>query len=117
MCCEKRSYKPVVTSALKTDSSTHYNLFLESIPMKKKTLILFSLLLIVGPWIPVALAGKIVSANGCRFDESQVYPCIVAGQDRGKMLSTMGMMGWLGVMTFMPGVVGMIIGLSMKKSA
>jgi hypothetical protein len=85
--------------------------------MQKKTLILFSLLLIVSPWISVTLAGKIASANGCKLNESQVYPCIVAGQDRGEMLSTMGMMGWLGIMTFMPGVVGLAIALSMKKSA
>ena len=83
--------------------------------MQKKTLLLFSLLLIFGPWIPVVLAGKVASANGCKLNESQVYPCYVAGQDRGEMLYTMGMMGWLGIMTFMPGVVGMVIALSMKN--
>jgi hypothetical protein len=84
--------------------------------MQKKTIIaLVSLLLIVGPWISVILAGKIASDNGCQLNESQAYPCKVAGQDRGEMLSTMSMMGWLGIMTFMPGVGGMVIALSMKN--
>jgi hypothetical protein len=83
--------------------------------MKKKILILVSLLLIFDPWFPVVLAEKVASANGCQLNESQVYPCNVAGQDRGKMLSTMHMMGWLGIMTLMPGVVGIVIALSMKN--
>jgi hypothetical protein len=83
--------------------------------MKKKTIFaLVSLLLVIGPWIPVILAGKIASANGCQLNESQVSPCQVAGQDRGEMLYKMGMMGWLGVMTFMPGVAGFVIALSIR---
>lgn len=60
------------------------------------------------------LAAKIASVRGCQLNEAQVYPCNVAGHDIGEMLYTMGMMGWLGVMTFMPSAVGLVIALSTK---
>ena len=83
--------------------------------MQKKTILaLVSLLLVIGPWIPVILAEKIASANGCRLNESQVSPCQVAGQDRGGILYNMSMMGWLGIMTFVPGVAGFVIALSIR---
>jgi hypothetical protein len=53
----------------------------------------------IGPWISVAIAGSIATANGCELNEGTVNPCIVNGQDLGDTLYTMGMMGWIGIAT------------------
>lgn len=91
---------------------------IKSISMRKKTvktvITLVSLVLLVGPWLSVVIAAKVASSNGCKLNEAQVYPCNVASQDVGGVLYTMGMMGWVGVMTLMPSVAGLAIALSMK---
>ncbi len=83
--------------------------------MKKKTVVtLVSLILLVSPWLSVITAAKVASARGCQLNEASTYPCKIAGQDIGGVLYTMDMMGWLGIMTFMPSVAGLVIALSMK---
>jgi hypothetical protein len=52
-----------------------------------------------GPWVLVAAAGTVASANGCDLDEGSIHPCIINGKDYGEDLYTMGMMGWIGIAT------------------
>jgi len=52
------------------------------------------LLLTCWPIASVAAAGIIASWNGCTLHEGNVNPCIVNGQDIGRTLYSMGMMGW-----------------------
>ncbi|MCY7283925.1 MAG: hypothetical protein LH679_10895 [Cyanobacteria bacterium CAN_BIN43] len=79
--------------------------------------LLVSLILLVSPWISVKVAVQVASDQGCQLNEAQAYPCNVAGHGMGRALQTMGMMGWLGVMTFMPSVAGLVIALSMKDQS
>jgi hypothetical protein len=82
---------------------------------KKITLGLISLLLIVGPWGSVMFASKVAAANNCQLNASQVYPCQVAGQDIGGILYYMGMMGWVGILTLIPGVAGLVMAIDLKS--
>ncbi|MBW4517162.1 MAG: hypothetical protein KME11_18300 [Timaviella obliquedivisa GSE-PSE-MK23-08B] len=85
--------------------------------MNKKSAIILSLILLVTPWMLVGMASKVASEQGCRLNEAQAYPCNVAGHDVGEALYTMSMMGWLGVMTFVPSFAGLVIALSMKDQS
>ncbi len=57
------------------------------------------LLLGFSPFFFVMAAGSIANANGCQLDEGSIHPCVVNGVDKGQELYTMGMMGWLGIVT------------------
>ena len=53
-----------------------------------------------------ALIATVVSAIcGCRVNEAVPTPCVVFGVDIGKALYTLGVMGWLGVVTLPTGGV------------
>jgi TRAP-type C4-dicarboxylate transport system permease small subunit len=53
----------------------------------------------LGPWILVATAAEVASANGCQLDEGSVHPCVINGKDYGDTLYGMGLMGWIGIAT------------------
>jgi hypothetical protein len=81
------------------------------------------------PWIPywivlalivlVALApigsvvacGLIANAHGCKVDEGSVHPCIINGQDYGQLLYTLGVLGWLMLVTIPGGAFAFAIWL------
>ncbi len=70
------------------------------LPILIHTLIVFLILFVAFlPVVSVAIAGGIANANGCQLDEGSVHPCIVNGQDVGETLYTMGVMGWLMLVT------------------
>lgn len=73
----------------------------------KRYLLAFALIALftVSPFIPVVIAGVVATANGCRLDEAGFYPCVILGHDFGELLGTMGMLGWLGLVTFPVGNV------------
>src|SRR5881394_2996726 len=78
------------------------------------------------PWIPywivlifivlVALAsvasvvacGLIANAYGCRVDEGSVHPCVIDGKDYGQLLYTLGVMGWLMLVTLPAGAIAFV---------
>jgi lauroyl/myristoyl acyltransferase len=47
----------------------------------------------------VVACGLIASAHGCRVDEGSVHPCVINGKDYGQLLYTLGVMGWLMLVT------------------
>jgi len=51
------------------------------------------------PLFSVILTYLIADANGCSVNEAFVQPCVVMGTDLGEMLYTMGVMGWLMLVT------------------
>ena len=80
--------------------------------MKKRTaqigcgLIVLWMLL---PMISVLVAYTIADVWNCQVDEGGVHPCVVAGQDIGEALYTMGVMGWFFFLTFPSGLVALIV--------
>jgi hypothetical protein len=43
----------------------------------------------------VLLCSAIANTYGCRVDEGSAHPCIIAGHDYGGLLYSLGVMGWL----------------------
>src|ERR671933_457652 len=68
--------------------------------------IVFVLILLVAlaPVASVIACGWIANAHGCRVDEGSVHPCMVDGKDYGQLLYTLGVMGWLMLVTLPGGV-------------
>ena len=75
--------------------------------------ILLGLILIVTlfPIGSVMLCGVIANFSGCRVDEGSVHPCIINGKDYGQMLYTLGVMGWLMLVTLPLGAIVFMIWL------
>jgi hypothetical protein len=63
------------------------------------------LLVAFSPLFGVMYAGAVAQANGCTLDEGSVHPCIVNGVDQGDSLYTLGVMGWLMMVTIPVGVL------------
>jgi hypothetical protein len=59
----------------------------------------------------VAACGIIANANGCRVDESSVHPCMINGHDYGQLLYTLGVLGWLMLVTLPGGLFAFVIWL------
>ncbi|WP_198174080.1 hypothetical protein [Mesorhizobium xinjiangense] len=57
------------------------------------------IVLAVLPLISVFAADFVAQWNGCTLNEGQVHPCVIAGADRGELLYTMFVMGWLSLLT------------------
>ena len=51
----------------------------------------------------VVACGLIANAHGCRVDEGSVHPCVIGGKDYGQLLYTLGVMGWLMLITLPAG--------------
>src|SRR6478752_8725325 len=47
----------------------------------------------------VILCAAIANRYGCKVDEGSVHPCIINGQDYGQLLYTLGVLGWLMLVT------------------
>lgn len=59
----------------------------------------------------VVLCSWIAQAHGCRVDEGSVHPCVIGGKDRGELLYTMGVLGWLMLITLPAGALAFFIWL------
>jgi hypothetical protein len=57
------------------------------------------------------LGGVIASVHGCHVDEGSVHPCIINGEDYGHLLYTLGVTGWLMLVTLPAGVFALMIWL------
>jgi len=53
----------------------------------------------------------IANAHGCKVDEGSVHPCMVNGQDYGQLLYTLGVLGWLMLVTIPGGAFAFAIWL------
>jgi hypothetical protein len=59
----------------------------------------------------VMACGIIANAHGCRVDEGSVHPCMINGHDYGQLLYTLGVLGWLMLVTLPGGLFAFVIWL------
>ncbi len=68
-----------------------------------------ALFLILGvaltPIVSVVACSAIANAYSCRVDEGSAHPCVIHGKDYGETLYTMGVMGWLMLVTIPAGAI------------
>lgn len=60
----------------------------------------------LAPIASVVVCGWIANTHGCRVDEGSVHPCVINGHDYGQLLYTMGVLGWLMLVTLPAGALG-----------
>src|SRR5438094_9561628 len=68
-------------------------------------------LVALAPVGSVVACGLIANAHGCRVDEGSVHPCMINGKDYGQLLYTLGVMGWLMLVTLPAGALAFILWL------
>lgn len=71
--------------------------------------VLFLILIVaLSPVGSVVACALIANSHGCKVDEGSVHPCLINGNDYGHLLYTLGVLGWLMLVTI-PG--GMFAGM------
>ena len=50
----------------------------------------------------------IANTYGCKVDEGSVHPCIIGGHDYGELLYSLGVLGWLMLVTLPGGLFAFI---------
>ena len=60
----------------------------------------------------VVACGLIANAHGCRVDEGSVHPCVINGKDYGHLLYTLGVIGWLMLVTLPAGAFVFVLWLT-----
>jgi len=86
-------------------------------PHKRFPWVLYSLALVVifafafAPIGSVTLCAVIANAYGCKVDEGSVHPCVINGQDYGHLLYSLGVLGWLMLVTLPCGLFAFIVWL------
>ena len=68
-------------------------------------------LVALAPIGSVVTCGLIANAHGCKVDEGSVHPCMINGKDYGQLLYTLGVMGWLMLVTLPVGGLAFMIWL------
>jgi len=68
-------------------------------------------LVALAPVGSVVACGLIANTHGCRVDEGSVHPCVINGKDYGQLLYTLGVMGWLMLVTLLAGAFVFILWL------
>ncbi len=58
-----------------------------------------ALLMAIAPVLLTFAAAGIAQAAGCQLDEGSAHKCIIAGQDYGETLYTMGVSFWMFILT------------------
>ncbi|WP_404934104.1 hypothetical protein [Nitratireductor sp. L15S-10] len=82
--------------------------------LNRKTKTAFIVLLVVIlvlaalPVLSVAFSSILASWHGCTLHEGFSNPCMIAGADRGDMLYTMFVMGWLMLISLPFGMAALI---------
>jgi hypothetical protein len=66
-------------------------------------------LVALAPMGSVVACGLIANAHGCKVDEGSVHPCIINGHDYGQLLYTLGVLGWLMLVTIPGGAFAFVI--------
>jgi hypothetical protein len=56
----------------------------------------------------VILCSAIANAHGCKVDEGSVHPCIINGHDYGELLYSLGVMGWLMLVSIPAGLFAFV---------
>jgi len=68
-------------------------------------------LVALAPIGSVITCGWIANAHGCKVDEGSVHPCMINGKDYGQLLYTLGVLGWLMLVTLPVGALAFTIWL------
>jgi hypothetical protein len=66
----------------------------------------------IHPILVSMLAGFIARAAGCRLDEGDIHPCVIAGRDYGAVLYDMGTYLWAMIFTFFAAEAALVIVLA-----
>ena len=57
------------------------------------------------------LCAAVANTYGCKVDEGSMHPCIINGQDYGQLLYTLGVLGWLMLVTLPAGLFAFVVWL------
>jgi hypothetical protein len=68
-------------------------------------------LVALAPVGSVVACGLIANAHGCRVDEGSAHPCVINGKDYGQLLYTLGVLGWLMLVSLPAGALAFMIWL------
>jgi hypothetical protein len=71
----------------------------------------FIVLFAFAPIGSVMTCAWIANSNGCKVDEGSVHPCVINGKDYGQLLYTLGVLGWLMLVTIPGGLFAFVIWL------
>src|SRR5882762_3047744 len=74
-------------------------------------------LVALAPVGSVVACGLIANAYGCRVDEGSVHSCVINGKDYGQLLYTLGVMGWLMLVTLPAGAFAFVLWLIVLSSS
>lgn len=69
------------------------------------------MLLALAPVGSVVLAGAVANTYGCRVDEGSAHPCLIGGKDYGGTLYSLGVLGWLMLLTLPAGAIAGLVWL------
>ena len=73
--------------------------------------LVFIILFAFAPIGSVITCAWIANSHGCKVDEGSVHPCIINGKDYGHLLYTLGVLGWLILVTIPGGLFAFVIWL------
>jgi|SRR5437899_2546210 len=65
----------------------------------------------VAPVGTAIVSASIANAYGCKVDEGSEHPCMINGNDYGHLFYTLGVLGWLMLLTLPGGVFAFMIWL------
>jgi hypothetical protein len=71
---------------------------------------LFAILAVpLAPVASVTVCGWIADSHGCKVDKGSIHPCVIGGKDYGQLLYTLGVLGWLMLVTLPAGLLALLI--------
>ncbi len=70
--------------------------------------LVFIVLFAFAPIGSVVTCAWIANSHGCKVDEGSVHPCIINGKDYGQLLYTLGVLGWLMLVTIPGGLFAFV---------
>jgi hypothetical protein len=74
-------------------------------------ILVFIVLVALAPVGSVVACSVIANAHGCQVDEGSVHPCVINGKDYGQILYTLGVLGWLMLVTLPAGAIAFALWL------
>jgi hypothetical protein len=75
---------------------------------------IFLVLIVVFAFAPVGsvmACAWIANTHGCKVDEGSVHPCVIGGKDYGHLLYSLGVLGWLMLVTLPAGLFAFVFWL------
>jgi hypothetical protein len=73
--------------------------------------LVFIVLFAFAPVGSVMTCAWIANSHGCQVDEGSVHPCVINGKDYGQLLYTLGVLGWLMLVTIPGGLFAFVVWL------